>query len=78
MGLTGRSRHSLVARLEDGPVDSPELRTVALFLRACGAKWLEFSGLLDRVELPPLETSVEPQQALPPDRRDSPYGPTAR
>ena len=81
MGLSGEGRHNLVARLESGRIASPQLRTVALFLRACGAKWFEFSDLLDRVELPPepkLEPPVNASERHPEglDCRDSPYSRT--
>ena len=46
MGLRGKGRGSLIARLERGKISNPTLRFVTYYLRACGALFSEFYDLL--------------------------------
>jgi hypothetical protein len=55
MGLRGKGRWNLIARLEHGRVADPHLSTITFYLRACGALFSEFYDLLTRVELLPID-----------------------
>ena len=47
MGLSGAGVANSVARLENGRVRNPSLRTLLLFLRACDASLYELAGVLE-------------------------------
>ena len=56
MGLAGKGRKTFVGRLEQGNIRNPYLSTVTLYLRACGAQFLEFYDTLTRIEAVPVDT----------------------
>jgi hypothetical protein len=58
MGLNERSGKTWVMRLETGRIKSPSLRSIALCLRASGARWSEFADLLERVTLPGIDRAL--------------------
>jgi transcriptional regulator with XRE-family HTH domain len=58
MGLKGRWRDLGVRRLELGLIGNPSLKTVNLFLQACGAGWPEILDLLMRP--PPVPIDLKP------------------
>jgi transcriptional regulator with XRE-family HTH domain len=58
MGLKGKWRDLAVRRLELGLIGNPSLKTVDLFLQACGAGWSDFSDLLMRP--PPVPIDLKP------------------
>ena len=57
MGLRGKGRWNLIARLEHGKIAEPHLSTITCYLRACGALFSEFYDVLTRVELLPIDTT---------------------
>ena len=62
MGIRCGGNRAVVARLERGQTRSPKLETVARFLRACDARWSQFTDLLERegliaLDLKPIEES---------------------
>jgi transcriptional regulator with XRE-family HTH domain len=59
MGLKGKWRDLEVRRLELGLIGNPSLKTVNLFLQACGAGWSDISDLLMR---PPRVPAVAQRQ----------------
>ena len=58
MGLTGKSSGNVVGHLEQGRIKNPSVRTLTLFLRACGALWGEITGILDSGEPVPIDTQA--------------------
>ena len=56
MGLTGSRREVEVWRLEQGRSVNPTLERIALYLRACGARWSDFTSLLERIDTPQVDT----------------------
>jgi transcriptional regulator with XRE-family HTH domain len=58
MGLTYKGGQSRVAKLELGRIPDPRISTIALYLRACGAKGYELRDVLDRLE-PPKASPVD-------------------
>jgi transcriptional regulator with XRE-family HTH domain len=63
MGLKGKWRKMTVRRLEMGRVGNPSLRTVNLFLQACGAGWSDISDLMMRP--PPVRIDLKPIDNVP-------------
>jgi transcriptional regulator with XRE-family HTH domain len=61
IGWREAGARSKIAQLEAGKNRNPSLSLIVRYLRACGAKWSEFSDLLERVELPTLDMSLKPQ-----------------
>jgi transcriptional regulator with XRE-family HTH domain len=55
MGLRGKGRWNLIARLEHGRVADPHLSTITFYLRACGALFSEFYDVLTRVQHLPID-----------------------
>jgi transcriptional regulator with XRE-family HTH domain len=55
MGLKGKWRKMKVRRLESGRVRNPFLKTVNLFLQACGAGWSDISDLLMKPPSVPID-----------------------
>jgi transcriptional regulator with XRE-family HTH domain len=71
IGLTCKGRWNQIAQLEQGRYPNPALKFIARYLRACGAKWAEFTDLLESISLPELgmvETPVNARNAT----RDEP------
>ena len=46
IGLRGKGRWNLIARLERGELGEPRLSTITYYLKACGALFSEFYDLL--------------------------------
>ena len=70
MGLRGKGRGSLIARLERGKISNPTLRFVTYYLRASSALFSEFYDLLTRVELLPVDTAPIQKTEFPQDRKE--------
>jgi transcriptional regulator with XRE-family HTH domain len=68
MGLTGRASRGFVSQLEKGRIGNPSVRTIALFLRACGARWHQVTDLLEFSE--PVEIDLKPIKDSEFDVRD--------
>jgi transcriptional regulator with XRE-family HTH domain len=58
MGLTGRASGRFIEHLENGRTKNPSVKTIALFLRACGARWHQVTDLLEYAE--PVEIDTKP------------------
>ena len=54
-------------RLETGRVANPTVKTIALYLRACGALWGEITGILDYREPVPIDTKAITDSELSPE-----------
>jgi transcriptional regulator with XRE-family HTH domain len=50
LGLKAKYGQSFIARLENGLIKNPSLKTILDFLRACGASWTEFFKELDTID----------------------------
>ena len=50
IGLKPKNAAKYVSNLETGKISNPTLRTILLYLRACGASWVEFFKELDRID----------------------------
>jgi len=50
LGLKSKYGRSFIARLENGLVPNPSLRTILDILRICGASWVEFFKELDAID----------------------------
>ena len=48
MGYIGPGRRSAISRLEKGLNGNPSLKMIAGYLRICGARWREFTDLLEQ------------------------------
>ena len=68
MGLTGRASGRFIGHLENGRIGNPSVKTIALFLRACGARWHQVTDLLEFVE--PVEIDTKPIKDSEFDVRD--------
>jgi transcriptional regulator with XRE-family HTH domain len=68
MGLTGRASGRFIGHLENGRIGNPSVKTIALFLRACGAKWHQVTDLLEFAE--PVEIDTRPIRDSEFDVRD--------
>jgi hypothetical protein len=58
MGLTGRASGRFIGHLENARIRNPSVKTIALFLRACGARWSQVTDLLEFSE--PVEVDTRP------------------
>ncbi len=50
LGLKSKYGQSFIARLENGLIRNPSLRTVLDYLRICGASWVEFFRKPDAID----------------------------
>ena len=50
IGLSAKSGKGYISHLEKGMVKNPPIGTILLYLRACGASWVEFFKELDRID----------------------------
>uniref|UniRef100_A0A7C6EC15 XRE family transcriptional regulator n=1 Tax=candidate division WOR-3 bacterium TaxID=2052148 RepID=A0A7C6EC15_UNCW3 len=50
IGLSLKSGKGYISHLEKGWIKNPPIGTILLFLRACGASWVEFFKELDAID----------------------------
>ncbi|MEO0114772.1 MAG: helix-turn-helix transcriptional regulator [candidate division WOR-3 bacterium] len=50
IGLSSKTKNSYISHLEKGRLKNPALGLILLYLRACGASWVEFFRELDRID----------------------------
>jgi transcriptional regulator with XRE-family HTH domain len=50
IGISPKTGHGFISRLESGQVKSPPLYVILFYLRACGVSWPEFFKELDRID----------------------------
>jgi len=60
MGTEGMYGKQFICQLESGKRSCPTVRTISLYLRACGARWSRLSDVLDYVA--PSGTDIRPIQ----------------
>ena len=65
MGFSEPHGRAWVARLEAGWIRNPSLGSIALFLRACGARWSEFTDLLEQVPVPEIDMAAIEDSGFP-------------
>lgn len=61
MGIKGRYRKHVIYQVESGQGGCPTVRTIARYLRACGARWSRLSDILEHVE--PVSVDTRPIEA---------------
>ncbi|MEO0114601.1 MAG: helix-turn-helix transcriptional regulator [candidate division WOR-3 bacterium] len=50
IGLSSKTKDSYISHLEKGRLKNPALGLILLYLRACGASWVEFFKELDAID----------------------------
>jgi|UniRef100_A0A7C6E9M8 transcriptional regulator with XRE-family HTH domain len=50
IGLSEKFGQGYISRLEKGKAKNPPIQTILLYLRACGASWVEFFKKLDAID----------------------------
>ena len=50
IGLKPKNAPKYLSNLEAGKITNPTLRTILLYLRACGSSWSEFFKHLDAID----------------------------
>ena len=68
-GLKSKYGRSFIARLENGLVNNPSLRTILDFLRTCGVSWTEFFKQLDAIDFKMRHEKMIAQVKPPPFQR---------
>jgi len=69
IGLSAKTGHAYISRLESGKVKNPLLLITLLYLRACGASWVEFFKELDAIDFKLRHEKVMVQLSTPPTKR---------
>ncbi|MDH5683760.1 MAG: helix-turn-helix domain-containing protein, partial [candidate division WOR-3 bacterium] len=69
IGLSSKTGHGYISRLESGKVKSPPLYIILLYLRACGASWTEFFKRLDTIDFKMRHEKMIAQVYPPPTQR---------
>lgn len=69
IGLSQKSGKGFISHLEKGRIKNPPIGTILLFLRACGASWVEFFKELDRIDFKLRHEKMIAQLPVPPEKR---------
>ncbi|MDH5684143.1 MAG: helix-turn-helix domain-containing protein [candidate division WOR-3 bacterium] len=69
IGLSSKTGHGYLSRLESGKVKSPPLYIILLYLRACGESWAEFFKHLDAIDFRTRHEKMTSLLPIPPDQR---------
>jgi transcriptional regulator with XRE-family HTH domain len=69
IGLSLKSGKGFISHLEKGRIKNPPIGTILLFLRACGASWVEFFKELDRIDFKLRHEKMIAQLPIPPAKR---------
>jgi len=69
LGLKSKYGRSFIARLENGLVSNPSLRTILDFIRICGVSWPEFFQQLDTIDFKMRHEKMISQLPVPPTQR---------
>ncbi|MEO0094105.1 MAG: helix-turn-helix transcriptional regulator [candidate division WOR-3 bacterium] len=69
IGLSSKTKDSYISHLEKGRLKNPALGLILLYLRACGASWVEFFQELDRIDFKQRHEKMMAQLPTPPSNR---------
>ena len=69
IGLSLKSGKGYISHLEKGRIKNPPIGTIMLFLRACGASWVEFFKELDKIDFKLRHEKMIAQVYPPPTQR---------
>jgi len=69
IGLKPKNAPKYISNLEVGKITNPTLRTILNYLRACGASWVEFFKVLDKIDFKMRHEKMIAQLPIPPEPR---------
>jgi|GEM_PF-520835 transcriptional regulator with XRE-family HTH domain len=69
IGLSSKTKDSYISHLEKGRLKNPALGLILLYLRACGASWVEFFKELDAIDFKMRHAKMMAQVQPPPTKR---------
>ncbi len=67
IGLSSKTKDSYISHLEKGRLKNPALGVILLYLRACGASWVEFFKELDALDFKQRHEKMMVQLLTPPE-----------